>query len=277
MGLDAFVRCNCLKEGKTTEPPIDRTWIISEDDGYYYLDPKYATDTDLEKQLYDWSKNCCIHSGMKIDEHISNWAGLRVFQEILDKIGIEHFPVLSRQLPEMNGGSLSVESAKAALQELEGFEQKTQALTNIYLINVDNNQPIYQYVDAYEGKIMWSKAYSAGFNANGFYIVKSDTDEILFQGKRITQKVYTYPNWLYRFAKIFNIKLKTVRKACWINQDTNAHFYIPWGISVDGKEYPKELIVEERTTDISDVEYIIGQFRKIFQASIEMNNPVFWF
>lgn len=275
MGLDAFVPCNCFKEGKTSEPPVDREWII-QDEGYYSLNPLYSKDMDLDNKIYKWSQNCCEHPFMHISERISNWSGIRLFQQAMNTIGIDNFPILNTELPDVNGGYLTVENAKKALAELDIFEKRIVTINNIYLINVDSGEAVYEYIDAYDGKVIFSKPYSLGFNINGLYIVESDSNKILFQGKSVQQKVYYYPQWLKIITKITPIKLRPIRKVCWIDTATKNHFYTKFGLSIYNGNYPKEFTIKEQPTDIFNYQYIIDSLRKMFEASIQMNNPVYW-
>lgn len=274
MGLDAFVPCNCLKEGKTTPPPVDKEWIILDEEGYIHLNSEYSVDSDLEAKVDEWSYECCPHQFMHMSEHICNWSGLRSFQQALIKLGIEHFPILGTQLPNVNGGSLGVESVEKALLELELFEQNIKTQSSLYLINAEDSQAIYEYIEVYGGRFLFSKPHSMGFNVNGLYIIDSE-DNILFQSKRVTQKVYLYPNWICKFASIFNIKLKPVRKVVWIDLDTGKQFYTRWGLSFNDA-YPKELAIESRSVISDDYQYIIQSLRKIFQISVDTGNSVYW-
>lgn len=276
MGLDAFVPCNCLSEGKTTEPPVDKTWIMCDEDGYYNLNPEYSDDADLNDKIYDWSEHCCEHPGMHLWKSICNWYGLRAFQQALINLDGECFPILTTQLPNVNGGSMSVENARKALEELDVFEQNIHKVRNVYLINEENNQTVYEYIDEYKGKVMYSKPYSLGFNINGLYIIESESNRIVFQGKHVTQQIYVHPEWIRRLAKVLHIKMKPVRKVSWINRETKECFNTSWGLSVYGADYPKGFTVEERAINVDDYQDIIISFRKIFEASIQMNRPVFW-
>src|SRR5215470_12743901 len=110
MGLDAFVRCNCVKEGKAAFPPfMDKVTFDTE--GYVELIPSEAANEELEQKLDSWQ--WCEHEDRKFArEHISNWSGYRFFQQSLGKLGWEHFPNLKEYLPDANGGSLPANIAK---------------------------------------------------------------------------------------------------------------------------------------------------------------------
>lgn len=97
-------------------------------------------------------------------------------------------------MPSVNGGSLDLKSVQQAFDELDVFECMAETLNNYYLINVDNDAIMYEYIDAYAGQFFFAKPCCMGFNENGLYIIDSKTREILFQGKHVTQYVYFYPS-----------------------------------------------------------------------------------
>lgn len=275
MGLDAFVPCNCFIEGKTTEPPVPREWIIRDDEGYFCLNPE-CSDDSLNDSIYLWSGRCCKHAEMHIWQHICSWAGVRAFQQVLIQIGEAHFPVLLTQLPNVNGGSLSIENIKKALIELEWFENQVGAIRSVFLINNDNQKVIYEYIDAYKGRIIMSQKYSLAFNINGLNIFESETGRVLFQSKNVEQNVSLYPQWIYRSLNALNNKINIVKKVRWIDVDSGEFFETPWGLSIDGDIYPKSLSVEERSVTKEEYQYIIQPLKNLFLIAIEMNNPVFW-
>lgn len=276
MGLDAFIPCNCFVEGKTTEPPVPREWIIRDDEGYFCLNPECSEDASLNDKIYLWSERCCKHSGMHVWQHIGNWSGVRAFQQSLIKIGEAHFPVLTTALPNGNGGSLSIENIRKALAELERFESLVNTIHSVYLMNNDNQKAIYEYIDAYKGRIIASHQYSLAFNINGLNIFETETGRVLFQAKNVEQNVYLYPQWIYHSLHALNNKISTIKKVRWINVDSGEFFETPWGLSIDGITYPKSFSIEERLVSKEEYKYIIDPLKKLFLLAIEMNNPVFW-
>src|SRR5260370_16920346 len=135
MGLDATVSCNCFKQGRTTPPPIPQDWLYLDDEGYWSCRPGHEAEHSWP-ELYRWKQKCCEHEGMNYaSERISNWAGYRLFQEALEKVGWENFPTLQRELPNANGGRMFPESAKQALLELDRFRQFREIVMNALLID----------------------------------------------------------------------------------------------------------------------------------------------
>src|SRR4051794_28231436 len=104
MGLDASVMCNCFRLGLTTEPPVARDWLQIDEEGYLGLKPENDSD-EAYYRFHGWEQTCCEHPGMRFArESIANWAGFRLFQQALDHVGWDRFPVLRQELPEANGG-----------------------------------------------------------------------------------------------------------------------------------------------------------------------------
>lgn len=73
MGLDAYVQCNCIKEGKVKNPPFDMNLIICNDGVYELRDS--ADDVTFHKYI-NWLENAFQHPrGYYIYERVSNVGG----------------------------------------------------------------------------------------------------------------------------------------------------------------------------------------------------------
>ena len=74
MGLDAFVRCRCWEEGRTSPPPMPV--VLDEDDGVLAPDVAGEVATDDWLKVDGWVATACAHEDMHATwERISNWAG----------------------------------------------------------------------------------------------------------------------------------------------------------------------------------------------------------
>src|SRR3954453_18236331 len=103
MGLDAAVMCNCFPEGKTTEPPCPRDWLVVTPDGCLDVRPEHGTN-ELGVQVDAWKQTPWPHPGLDAaHEWIASSPGYRSFQQALDHAGWDYFPVLRRELPSANG------------------------------------------------------------------------------------------------------------------------------------------------------------------------------
>lgn len=135
MGLDATVRCRCFEEGKLKPGPVPVEDLYIDEDGYlssktldeayrkYDTRRFYARYDGLERAFDAWLSDCCDHEdGEYCSERVSNWTGCAQFCSLVKEAGGEaRFPLLSKLLPDGNGGIYPVEKARAALAELDEF------------------------------------------------------------------------------------------------------------------------------------------------------------
>lgn len=103
MGYDAFVRCNCYRDGKSTRPPVSpRKWHLDTTDGYIQED---ADLTDREQSLLrDWELHGCEHVYQRYaDERVGNiWAVGEARYLIQTYFTEDEIPVLYDMLPHCN-------------------------------------------------------------------------------------------------------------------------------------------------------------------------------
>src|SRR5215510_15478041 len=116
MGLDAAVRCRCWEDGKTAQPVPFAEHVHIDSDGRISLDLPWDNNEQKHLRFEKWSRSCCPHENMEqVWVHISNWGGYRLFQQQIRAFGLQHFPVLTEVLPEVNGGQAPAEKSAAAL------------------------------------------------------------------------------------------------------------------------------------------------------------------
>lgn len=123
MGLDAFVTCNCWRDGKSKPPPVPRERIRLDADGWLELDMPEPIDPELQQAFDEWSDDpaACSHSDMDAAfERISNYGGFRHFEYALHTLGAERFPTLTK-IPIQ--GSTQASASAHALEELELFRR----------------------------------------------------------------------------------------------------------------------------------------------------------
>lgn len=61
MGLDAFVRCNCYREGKTKPLPFPEARLYIDEDGYWDLHEEGLSEEEAEEwyqRLLEWEREC---------------------------------------------------------------------------------------------------------------------------------------------------------------------------------------------------------------------------
>ena len=135
MGLDATVRCRCFEEGKLKLGPVPVEDLYVDEEGYlssrtldeayreYDTRRFYARYDRLERAFDEWMRDCCEHEdGEYCSEWVSNWSGCAQFAALVREAGGEaRFPLLSKLLPDDNGGIYPAEKARATLAELDAF------------------------------------------------------------------------------------------------------------------------------------------------------------
>ncbi len=273
MGYNAFVLCNCYKEGKTSNPPY-KEFVKTSDEGLYLdLENLYQKDKNeyfKRNDAFDkWMENACPHEDMKIvDERLANISGMSAFWSILEKLGGESkFPVLFNNLPTSNCGSLSINYSQTFLQELLVLEQEKKKEEKLFL-SVKETREVKQSVNINKRKVFIWQGYEQlyGIDKEGFFISKKGFDnkstKVVFRSKDFRQ-VYL-GNDQYQFVDNF----------------TKKKFIGTSKIHSDGKVKPKKVfsfIVEKKGVTIKqEYAYIIAPLKKLMSASIETGNPVMW-
>ncbi|MCU0514274.1 MAG: hypothetical protein MUE40_17095 [Anaerolineae bacterium] len=273
MGLDAFVRCNCYRDGQAQPFPLPHleAHIVVNDDGFLALNVPEDDHPEALRQFDEWKSHACPHEGMMVVfERISNWSGYRAFQEALGRMGWRHFPTLERELPALNGGQMPTAAAVRVLAELGLFRRRIGQQHNLFLVNSDSGDVVYEYIAVYDGVFMWSgdEKLNFGFNAGGFFIAAQHPQSavrngrVLFQALRLEQRLLSAPGEPLRVE--------------YFNADTEERFlcHSLTGGTID--DYPALLHVEERPLTPEDFEYILLPLQKVCEAAIATGNPVVW-
>lgn len=287
MGLDAFVRCNCWEEGRTTPPPVPVDFIYLDEEGYLSLNLPYRDNEEQHHAFDYWRARCCEHDNMEyVSVHVSNWGGYRSFQQALGKAGWEHFPTLRAELPNANGGQLLPASAARALQELRYFQERADLGSNTFLIDTETGEDLHEHIESYQGVFTWSgqAKVDLGVDERGFFIIATGTEphHEEFRSVRFEQRLLE-PELTesYRGGQVAYIDLNSGRrfvcKAAVSGKD------IPWP---DGRmqndrgqvrrQYPRFLHVERRKIAADDFVYILEPLTQVFQAAVTVGNPVQW-
>jgi len=284
MGLDATVSCNCFKEGRTTLPPIPRDWLCFDEEGYLSCRPEHEAEYSWP-ELYRWQQKCCEHDGMDYArERIANWAGYRLFQEALGKVGWEHFSVLRKELPNANGGLMSPESAKQAIVELDRFRQVREIGQNAILVDTKTGFVIFEHVATYEGIFIYGglSGLQAGIGKVGFFIRDRESGTVRFQVTRIGQRLLdpVVEGQAYDGRVEF------------FDLDTKKSFVCPLVVPGGPKPWPDGRLqddqgrmrfnpsdafhVETLTIVPSHFDYAVNSLMNVFEASVATGNPVRW-
>lgn len=273
MGLDAYVPCNCYREGKTKTPPPTQEELCIDEDGFLrpvrYRDIPYDEIKDDEEfrkiydELDDWKWNACEHKyGNYIDEHVGNWSTARYFTWVVSQFPEGSFPLLIDLIPACNGGSVPVKDVPEILRELAELRKRLPEIKGFFLVNGMNGRVLYDGSDYLDGNFAWNDKQILGFDKNCLYVLDRKTKEPLFQAKEVMVTVETDDDGKKHtlWTDVSDSENKIV-----VNND-------PISEPEDGVGYLK---VEIRPMSV-DYVYSIDPLERLFKASIETGNPVFW-
>lgn len=271
MGLSAAVRCRCWEEGKITSPPPFAEHVYLDGEGWLGLDLSWAEHQEEHSAFDDWMRNCCAHPDMeRAWVSISNWGGYRLFQQQMRDFGLEHFPVLTEVLPEVNGGLAPAEKAAAALEELDRFCAQEFG-EDIELVALDNGQTIQTYIEAYDGVFQLSGEGEAGVDSSGYFVRHGHGEQKaeVFRSMRFSQE--------HLGRKKFRLTDLPSGRSIITSFGVCTHLPGRWPGSGKLREvYPGQLEVQRRALAFTDFQYILEPLRTVFRASLETGNPVCW-
>ena len=118
MGLDAYVACNCYREGKASRPSFADRLMIDEF-GEVALAATANIDRIDRQQLDAWKENACPHSYMWcVNERIGSWGGVGVFLDMLDLLDPADFKALKQAVANGNYSPAADEVAGAVFSQL---------------------------------------------------------------------------------------------------------------------------------------------------------------
>jgi hypothetical protein len=280
MGLDAFVSCNCYREGKAKPFPLPEFEPYFDAQTLEIDDAAYEAMTDAQReQLYEWRENACEHPEFDyVRQRISNWSGLRAFQEALELMGAVNFQTLLEQIPNGNYGETSPEQAALMLTELDYFRQHANLGQVTWLVDTETGTELYSYIATYSGIFMWSDHY-AGVDPRGFFIAQVDSRDRarlgreVFRSMRFEQRILAWKDDGIP-AKVEYFDSATERRFTWDRAAVTRHER-----QEDGRLKPKPIrlahVITRRIT-ASDFDYILTPLETICRASIEIGNPIVW-
>ncbi|HYG14312.1 MAG TPA: hypothetical protein VEC12_01065 [Bacteroidia bacterium] len=267
MGYDAYVSCNCYREGKTTEPPHKKHLSVETEGLFINLPEKTWYYKLFPNKLYqhynefdEWKRTACPHEDMEFaSERIANITGMANFRYVVKKLsGKKNLNTLLAQLPEANGGFLPVELAQDFLHDLRRFEESGEQEEIISLTERVSGTVLWQS----DGPFILDGRYKLyfGLDNNGFYI--ADKQNVLFRA--------------WNFRQVTNKDTFT-----FINNYTGYEFISPRRIypPEDTGELQKyyDFQCERFSVNVAEeYKYIIDSLIKLCQAALETGNPVIW-
>lgn len=267
MGLDAHVKCSCFKNGLAAALPFDEALLTCDEEGYFDVkrlpEMSVVEYRELERQLYNWECHACSHHKMYYcSTWVGSWPAVRAFQQAMEQIGVEHFPVLHNAIPDGNFGKLKVEQAAAALAELKLFEARITAYVNVFLVDATSGETLYDYIAVYNGEFAWNYARKSvtGFDPAGFFIRDRDSGRELFRSMYFIQRLK--PAFWRKQPEIILADLESDQRIC-IDS------------AIGGEARFRVFKVQQRKLTAEDY-YVVPPLRKLLNASLATGNPVIW-
>jgi hypothetical protein len=132
MGLDAWVRCNCIKEGNAPPHPFPELLAFDETG-----EPILKGDGDIDLKLWlkhdKWYRDSCPHSGYLVEKHLGNIAAVAYVRGFLENNSPHNFPLLLEHV--VYGGTHSGDWVAASdVPQLLTETRRLRGLTNDPLI-----------------------------------------------------------------------------------------------------------------------------------------------
>ena len=258
MGLDAFVYCRCWQDGLATPCPVGP--VGYDEDGWLALVQAGEYDGAADNAFYAWmTGDACPHRHMElVSERVSNWSGVRLFQQALRAAGEHRFPTLAAALPDLNGGSLPADRAAVALAELDVIAGTERITDEVELIDEATGAVVMQYVEAYRGLFMFGPGFQAGVDPDGFFVLdRADPPVTLFRAVRFGQR--PLPGDRVELTAGGTRTVVAMRP-----------------VGEHGEPPPERLAVRTRSRSGGDFAYIVEPLRRLCAASVATGNPVMW-
>jgi len=93
MGLDASVRCNCIKEGKARPHPFPKLLAFDET-GEPTLKGDRETNLKLWLKHDKWYRDSCPHAGYLVEKRLGNMTSVAYVRGFLENHSTNSFPLL---------------------------------------------------------------------------------------------------------------------------------------------------------------------------------------
>lgn len=276
MGYDAFVLCNCYKEGKTSDPPYPDFIRISDEGIDLDLQNVDTFDSEEKLNIYiefdQWKATGCSHENMRYaNESIANSSGMVDFITALEEQNGEmKFPVLMKCLESRNERSISSEMSGHILEELLKLEKSNFSEEKVLLQLKDSDTRLQSTNTDHHLVFRWSGNNKENFciDQNGFSIIEN-------------RKYF----WIEKSVEVFrssDFKQLTKRNGqfCFVDCATGKNFstrskILPNDNSAPLAEY-HFIVRKEQVSFIAEYGRIIYALKQLTNASIETGNQIIW-
>ena len=262
LGLDAAVRCRCWEDGLCTPTRLAPHIYVDAASNILAIDLSWDLFEKEIREFDQWVESACAHPGMdQAGEWISNWPGVRCFQNALRTAGRDKFRTLLSEIPDNNGGLTSPEAARNCLKELEHFESLDTFGQHVELTDSEAGRVIATRVEAYDGWFATHgrTGYTFSLEADGCLQIGHDQLGIVFRSKEFEQVKEAEGRFVYT------------------DLTTGVRCVCPDGLQDDEtSEYPTKLKGVVGSDGAARYAHEIAALRRVFSAAIEVNHPVSW-
>ena len=276
MGLDAYVRCRCWEDGLCNPPPslaprLRYDPVTAEVDQVTpeNLSAEEVLALDLEYDLWVM-EGACTHESMCIAaEHISNWGGVREFQQALRSLGPNSYAALLREIPNRNGGSTKPADARLCLGELDRFCSTGSFGQVVELVDAGSGRVLHSRVGPYDGWLgtAGTTSISQRLSADGTFqvergragVMQHDPDaEVLFRSEAFSQEKAPDGDF------------------CFTDLSSGERVVFSLGVQDTSGLYPTLLKVKQSQDTPDRYAYCVAPLRRVFQVAIDTGHPVLW-
>ncbi|UXI66765.1 hypothetical protein [Tahibacter amnicola] len=279
MGLDAFVRCNCIPRDVVVPEPFRPYAHWDDYDDKLAIDCLApAVDHAMVQAFVEWLATKCPHEDRDLATAGWSWGGVGAFRAALQHVGTDRFPTLATEIPDTNGGRTDAAAARRIQEEIRAFEQVKIICDRYLLVDSDTQEEIWESSGSAGRVILVTPSANAGVDQNGYFVTRDG--QVVFQSRRFVH--IPYPAWridkrghalvrdigtgvTYRNSPIIQSHPKP-----WPNgrlQDTKGRF---------NQRTPRYVHLERRPQSAAEFTYFTDDLKRLCSAAIETGNPIQW-
>jgi len=138
MGLDASVRCNCIKEGKAPPHPFPEL-LAFDNTG----EPILKGDRDIDLKLWlkhdKWCRDSCPHSGYLVEKRLGNVTSVAYVREFLENNSPHGFPLLLERVVYSGSHCGDWVAASEAVQLLTETRRLQSSTSDPFIVPFTND------------------------------------------------------------------------------------------------------------------------------------------
>jgi hypothetical protein len=138
MGLDASVRCNCIKEGKAPPHPFPEL-LAFDNTG----EPILKGDRDIDLKLWlkhdKWCHDSCPHSGYLVEKRLGNVTSVAYVREFLENNSPHGFPLLLERVVYSGSHCGDWVAASEAVQLLTETRRLQSSTSDPFIVPFTND------------------------------------------------------------------------------------------------------------------------------------------